>query len=374
VRLATSLGEPLFVCDRAGRLLWANRAAAELGVASAGRPVAASGGDAARLAVAVEHGAACLAEGHGHYRRVAIGAGPAAVTLRRTGDVVAVLVQPHAGTDASLEELLRLRHGCDPVEIRLALRLRGGLATAECAIAEGVAPGTIRWRVHRLAATLGQPSRAGLIHVLDRLAASAPGPRLPVPVPDAPGPEAGRSCAAALGALLARAEPALAALSDAGDLEWVTSGAHAFLRRGSRRARPHGPTAREAALARAVAACRPIDAAAAPRRVRVDGATTALVWRLRPRLVVARLVHPPLSWAVLSWRLRHDVGLTTREAHVAARLGLGQATAAVAAALGLAESTVRNLASRIGEWSGAGGRAGLADLVRRLQHSGAWSS
>jgi DNA-binding CsgD family transcriptional regulator len=371
-RLAASLEEPVLLCARDGRVRWTNSAAVELGVAAPGMHVAASRGDAQMLVDAFEQAAGRLADGHGHYGRVAVGAGPAELTLRRTGDFLAALVRIHPGTDDALGEALRTRYGCTRSEIRLALQVRAGVGTGAGAVQEGVAPATVRWRLHRLYATLGQRSRVGLLRFLDQLAASVRSPRVPVPLALAARGEVGGTCALALGRLLTHAEPALATLSDAGDLDWVSSGAHAVLACAARQSRGRGPTARAAALRRAVTSCRGLDAAGPPRTIRLDSTTTALLWRRRPRLVIARLAHAPLPWRALAWRLRCDVGLSVREALVAGRIGLGQDTASVAASLGLAESTVRSLASRVGEWSGVEGRAGLADLVRRLRCSGDW--
>lgn len=364
VRIAWSLWDPVLVCDAACRVRWANAAALAFGVAPPGCRVAESRDDARWLAPTWVRWPGQPAAPRLQLGRLALADGPALVTAWWSPAHVALLVRPPRGTSAELAETLVRRYGLSIAEARLALQLRAGAATDECAASAGLAAGTVRWRLHRVCAALGQASRTGLLAELDRIAAGLPAAAVASPSGEEP-PSIEDDAGAALSDLLQHAEPALATVGADGRLAWANAGARAALGLVDAGAGVPAPTL--AALERVAAALR----GRSPGWVaRLDAETRAALWSLRDGVRAARLYAPPLAAGPLAWRLGRCGALTAREAAVAARVGMGRPMAAVAADLGLAASTVRSLASRVAERLGVAGRAGLVEIVGRLRDAG----
>jgi hypothetical protein len=367
VRLAASLGDPVFVCNGDGTTRWRNPAATTCGVAVAGLHLAASIGDGGSLANVVLRAARAGGPGTAQYLRARVSAGQCAVTVRQNDGLLAVLVRFPAPRDEHLAERLAASFGLEAEDIRAAFLVRNTPSVAACATAEGLSVGAFRSRLRRVFAALATSAEAGGLAALRHLTVRPFGSAAPLPGAGTAASRTDAYTAAALMDLLTFAEPALLTFAHADDYAWASTGARAVLGTTDRRQRPSQRPPALLALAEAAVASRAAAPALPVWSLDLGDLLQAHLWTVRPGLVAARLQHPSLPRRTLAWRLRHEVGLDEREASLVSDIGSGVALGEAAHSLALPETTAHDVLERVAARIGIDEITGLRDLVSRLR-------
>jgi DNA-binding NarL/FixJ family response regulator len=352
----------LLVLGADGRRLLANRAARQLrgeaGSADAALPAAAWD----RLLGTTLADLASAAPGVVVTRRVPLAEAGALRTLavrgRRCQVVLIMRVEVLRWADASTA--LGQRFGLAAPEVRLALRVARGQSNLAIAGAFGVPEGTVKSRLHALCEHLGVGSRAGLVRAVQRVVgavSSVPPPARPAARDGRPRPR-GMIDAAEIMALLVGLPLPLAAIRRDGRVAWANQACAAAL---------GGPLARRAAaLARVLRQAVAAAGARGPASVRVAGPAGPIrvaLWRAAPGLCGAGLHREVRRRPVARRQLLRQLGLTPRQARIAALVAGDVGNAAIARRVHLSVSAVEAELTTIYARLGVESRTGLLALL-----------